>query len=155
MIEVLKLFFGSLFSKKSLEKTLIDSKLGKLICIYKKEDIYFTWDTEYKLNNNNSEPISISIDGDTNGPFSSTLQKTYQIMDSISELQSKIQTKIDLQFPEKNIDLKRDFNLEDLYIYLEEETNSVEYEFEYYSNDSEIMISVEFVNDDIEAIEFY
>jgi hypothetical protein len=124
MIEVLKLLFGSLFSKKSLEKTLVDSKLGKLICIYKKEDIYFTWDNEYKFNNNNCEPISISIDGDTNGPFSNTLQKTYQIMDTISELQSKIQTKIDLQFPEKNIDLKRDFNLEDLYIYLEEETNN-------------------------------
>jgi hypothetical protein len=120
-----------------------------------KEDVYFTWDNEYKFNNNNCEPISISIDGDTNGPFSNTLQKTYQIMDTISELQSKIQTKIDLQFPEKNIDLKRDFNLEDLYIYLEEETNSLEYEFEYYSNDSEIMISVEFVNDEIEAVEFY
>ena len=155
MIQVLKLLFGSLFSKKSLEKTLVDSKLGKLLCTYKKEDIYFSWDTEYKFNNNNREPISISIDGDTNGPFSNTLQKTYQIMDSIAELQSKIQTKIDLQFPEKNIDLKRDFNLEDLYIYLEEESNSVEYEFEYYSNDSEIMISIEFVNDEIEAIEFY
>ncbi|WP_298304298.1 hypothetical protein [Flavobacterium sp.] len=138
-----------------MEKTLVDSKLGKLICTYEKEDVYFTWDTEYKFNNNNREPISISIDGDINGPFSKTLQKTYQIMDSIFELQSKIQTKIDSQFPEKNIDLKRDFNLEDLYIYLVEETNSVEYEFEYYSNDSEIMISVEFVKDEIEAVEFY
>lgn len=155
MIEVLKLLFGSLFSKKSLEKTLIDSKLGKLICTYKKEDIYFTWDTEYMFNNNNSEPISISIDGDNNGPFSNTLQKTYQIIDSISELQSKIQTKIDLQFPEKKIDLKRDFNLEDIYVYMEEESNSVEYEFEFYTNDSEIMISVEFINDEIEVIEFY
>ena len=147
--------FGSLFSKKPLEKTLVDSKWGKLICTYKQEDIYFTWDTEYKFHNNNGEPISINIDGDNIGPFSSTLQKTYQIMDSIAELQSKIQTKIDLQFPEKKIDLKRDFNLEDIYIYLEEETNSVEYEFEFHSNDSEIMISVEFINDEIEAVEFY
>ena len=154
-MSVLKLLFGNLFSKKPLEKTIIDSKLGKLVCQYKPNDAYFTWDSEYKINNNKGEPVAICIDGDLNGPFSNALQKTYQIIDSLSELSYKVQKQIDVDFPERKINLTRDYSFKDIYVLINEETSKVDFELEYYSDDAEIMISVEFINDKIDVIEFY
>ncbi len=154
-MSVLKLLFGNLFSKKPLEKTIMDSKLGKLVCQYKPDNVYFTWDTEYKIKNNNEEPISICIDGDLNGPFSNVLQKTYQIIDSLSELSYEVQNQIDVEFSERKINLTRDYSFKDIFVHINEETNKVDFELEYYSNDAEIMISVEFINDKIDVIEFY
>lgn len=154
-MSVLKLLFGNLFSKKPLVKTIMDSKLGKLVCQYKPDNVYFTWDTEYKIKINNEEPISICIDGDLNGPFSNVLQKTYQIIDSLSELSYEVQNQIDVEFSERKINLTRDYSFKDIFVHINEETNKVDFELEYYSNDAEIMISVEFINDKIDVIEFY
>ncbi len=154
-MSVLKLLFGDLFSKKPLEKTIMDSKLGKLVCQYKPNDAYFTWDTEYKIQNNKGETLSICIDGDLNGPFSNTLPKTYQIIDSLTDLSYEVQKQIDVEFPEKKIKLSSNFYFKDVYVYINEETNMIDFELEYYSEDAEIMISVEFENDKIAVIEFY
>lgn len=133
----------------------MDSKLGKLVCQYKLNDAYFTWDTQYKMNNNKGEPVSICIDGDLNGPFSNALQKTYEIIDSLAELAHEIQKQIDVEFPEKKINLNREYSFKDIYVYINEESDKVDFELEYYSYDNEIMISVEFINDKIAVIEFY
>ncbi len=154
MFSFLKELFG-IGSYKGLQKTIMDSKLGKLVCEYKANDTYFTWDTEYKLSNNKGEPVSITIDGDLNGPFSSTLQKTYQIIDTITELSHDVQKQIDVQFPEKEISLTKNYSLSDVFVYINEETNKVDFEFEFITGDAEIMISVEYVNNEIDVIEFY
>ena len=154
-MSILKLLFGNLFSKKPLEKTILDSKIGKLVCVYKPNDTYFTWDTEYKIRNNKGEPISICIDGDLNGPFFNVIQKTYEIIDSLSDLSYEVQKQIDVEFPERKINLTRDYSFKDIYVLINEETNKVDFELEYYTEDAEIMISVEFINDKIEVIEFY
>lgn len=154
MWRFLKKLFGLEFSK-TLKKTIIDSKLGKLVCEYESTDEFYTWNTEFQQQDKTDKVISISIDGDLNGPFFNVLQKTYQILESLSDLSNKVQTEIDLKFSDKKINIYEDFNLEDISVYKDEESNSLNYDLEYYSGDCEIMISVEFINDKIDIIEFY
>lgn len=150
---IIKAWFSKPTEEK-LGKTIFDSKLGKLVCNYKPSDDYFSWETELKQPNA-KEPISIWIDGDLNGPYSNALQKAYEIVDSISDITYKVQQEIDNRFPEKKVNLSDDYNLEDISVFVDEETKSIDFELEYYTEDSKIMISVEFIADTIESIDFY
>ena len=150
-------FFKKMFStssEKELTKSLVDAKLGKLECTYKLSDTFFSWDGEL-TQTKGKEPICISIDGDLNGPFSDALHKVYQIIDSVLQINFDIQKALDTRFPEKKINLSRDFYLEDISIFKDEETGVLDYELEYFSDKSDFMISVEFVNDTINGIDFY
>lgn len=146
--------FQSLLTKKSSNKTIMDSRLGKLVCEYKPNDDYFTWDAELEQGKG-KEPISISIDGNLNGPYSEVLQKAHEIVNRIPDLTYKVQKEIDNRFPDKNVNLSKEYNLEDIFVYRDEETKTIDYELEYCTDDSEIMISVEFVNDQVNGIDFY
>ncbi|WP_291129697.1 hypothetical protein [Flavobacterium sp. UBA7682] len=150
-------FLKSLFAGEPLKqvKIIMDSKLGKLTCDYKSSDEYFSWDGKVKSKTKGVKSIALSIDGDLNGPYPVALQKAYQIVDTIPDLNYKVQQEIDLKFPEKQINLSRDFRLDDISIYFDEETNDADFDFEYYTEDNSIMVSVEFVNGAIETIDFY
>lgn len=153
MLKIIKLL-QSLLSRKSSRKIIMDSRLGKLVCEYKSNEKYFTWDAELE-HGRGKEPISISIDGDLNGPYSNALHKAHEVVNMIPDLTYKIQKEIDSRFPEKKVDLSKDYNLEDIFVYVDEETKTVDFELEYCTEDAEVMISVEFVNDQINGIDFY
>ena len=152
MLSLLKLIFGGLSKKKST-KSIIDSKLGKLTTEYSEKDNYYSWDFELKIKK--GKKVAFSLDGNLNGPFNDVLQKAYQMVDFVEDLFSEVQMELDTKFAEKKINLANDYTLEDVFIYKDEETGSVDFELEFYTEGSEIMISVEFVNDKIKMIEFY
>ena len=152
MLNLLKSIFGG-FSKKKSTKFIIDSKLGKLTNEYSEKDNYYSWD--FELKRKKGEKIAFSLDGNLNAPFNDVLQKAYIIVDTVDNLFEKVQAELNIKFAEKKINLTNDFALEDIFIYKDEETGSVDFDLEFYSEGSEIMISVEFVNDKIEIIEFY
>lgn len=152
MLNLLKSIFGG-FSKKKSTKSIIDSKLGKLTNEYSEKDNYYSWD--FELKRKKGEKIAFSLDGNLNAPFNDVLQKAYIIVDTVDNLFEKVKAELNIKFAEKKINLANDFALEDIFIYKDEETGSVDFDLEFYSEGSEIMISVEFVNDKIEIIEFY
>lgn len=150
-------FLKSIFAREPERqvKVIMDAKLGKLKCEYKSSDKYFYWDGKLKSGIKGVKSTKFSIDGDLNGPYSAVLQQTYQIVDTIPNLTDSIQKEIDSKFPEKQINLLRDFHLDDVSVNFDEETKEVDFELEYYTEDNSIMVSVEFVKGKIEAIEFY
>ncbi len=153
MLQFLKSLFVGEPTKQV--KIIMDSKLGKLTCDYKSTDKFFSWDGKLKSNTKGVKSIALSIDGDLNGPYLPALQKAYQIVDTIPDLSYSVQKEIDLKFPEKQINLSRDFRLDDITIFWDAETNEVDFELEYYTEDNDIMVSVEFAKGTIEAIDFY
>lgn len=146
-------FLKSLFEKKpkELSKTIYDSKFGKLTTDYFESDEYFYWAFEVK--NKTENATSVTIDGTLDGPFSEVLSKAYLIMDSLELITQSVQKELNLKFQEKNIDLGK-YYIDDIYFFKDEESNSICYDLEYFS-DVEEMISVEFQNDKIILIEFY
>lgn len=145
-------FIKSLFEKKlELSKTIYDSKFGKLTTDYVESDEYFNWDFEVK--NKTENATSVTIDGTLEGPFSEVLSKAYLIMDTLELITQSVQKELNLKFQEKNIDLGK-YYIDDIYFFKDEESNSICYDIEYFS-DVEEMISVEFQNDKIILIEFY
>ena len=153
MWQLLKLIFGKK-DKNKLSKTVTDSKFGTLINEYEDGDDSFTWFTELNQSKEDSEPISVYVDGDLNKPYSETLNKAYQLADRIPDLAYEIQKELDWKYSEKKINLSRNFRLDDIYVYFDEDQKLC-FELEYFTQNNDIMISVEFVEDKIEAIDFY
>ncbi|MGC4039758.1 MAG: hypothetical protein QM710_02905 [Flavobacterium sp.] len=153
-MNLLKLLFGSLFSKKQT-KTLIDSKLGKLTNEYEPKDQFFFWNGEINPKGKNKEKTQFTIDGDINSPYPASLQKAYEVLDRLEMLTYDVQKALDSKFPEKGINLSRDFNFQQISFFADEETGCTDFDFEYFTEDASIMVSVEFVNNKIDLIEFY
>lgn len=153
MLNFLKSLFGNLLVKTE-EKVIMDSKLGKLTNTYTSKDQFFFWCGEIKLRNY-KEKTEFTIDGNMNAPFDVPLQKAYYVIDRIADLEYDIQKQLDSKFADKKINLSRDFSLQDISFYYDEETKENDYDFEYYNEDSSIMISVNFIEDKIDEIDFY
>jgi hypothetical protein len=154
MWQLLKSIFGQ-NDKRKFKKKISDAKFGTLVNEYEEGDKTFTWMAEVNNNREDKEPISVTIDGDFNKPYPETLNKAYQLVESIPDLAYQVQKELDWKFSEKKINLSRDFRLDDIYVYLDDDDKTVCFELEYFTENNDVLISVEFINDEIKAIDFY
>lgn len=149
---LIKILFSSLFTK-TIKKTFTDARLGKMVCeIDAKGEKFFFWNAE--INSINKEnPTTVSVEGDINGPNLNLLQKTYNVISEIEDFKFIVQKELDYKFTDKRINLSRDYYIDDISLYLEDD---LEFEVEFYSDDDDKpMISVGFNNKNIAELDFY
>jgi len=152
MWEIIKILFSSLFSK-TIKKTYTDARLGTMTCtIDLKGEEFFFWNAELK-SINKTEPTTVSVEGDINGPNLSLLQKTYNVIAEIEDFKFILQKELDYKFTDKRINLSRDYYIDDISLYLEDD---LDFEIEFYSDDNDKpMVSVGFNNRNITELDFY
>jgi len=152
MWTLIKILFSSLFSKTE-KRTYIDARLGKMMCeVDAKGEQFFLWNAEIK-SINKTEPTTISVEGDINGPNPELLQKAYTVIGEIEDFKFIVQKELDYKFAEKRINLSKEYYIDDISLYLEDE---LDFEIEFYSDEQDQpMISVAFNNKNIAELDFY
>ena len=149
---LIKILFSGLFTKK-IKKTFIDARLGKMICeIDVKGEKFFFWNAE--INSiNKTEPTTISVEGDVNGPNLDLLQKAYKVIEEIEDFKFIIQKELDYKFTDQKLNLLKDYYADDISLYLED---GLDFEVEFYSDEADKpMISVAFNEKNIVELDLY
>lgn len=152
MLTLLKVLFSGLF-KKTIKKIHFDARLGKMVCeINAKDEKFFFWNAE--INSiNKKDPTTVSVEGDINGPNLNLLQKTYNVILEIEDFKGIVQKELDYKFAEKKINLLKDYYVEDISLYLEDD---VDFEVEFSSDEVDTpMISVGFKDKNIVELDLY
>lgn len=152
MLTLLKILFSSLF-KKTIRKTFIDARLGKMVCeIDAKGEKFFFWNAEIKSINKDN-PTTVSVEGDINAPNLNLLQKTYNVISEIEDFKFIVQKELDYKYADQKINLSKDYYVDDISLYLED---GLDFEVEFYSDeDDKPMISVGFNDKNIVELDLY
>ena len=136
-----------LFKKKT--KKDFHTKFGTMTCNFGKEDHYFYWHIYTDRFNKNKYSTSLLIEGNQIRPNEVLLDNASKLLVNLKDYTDILQRELDLKFPSKSINLKKDYKVEEIEFSLEGEL-----EIEYSTNEQDI-VNVVFIGNTIQKLELY